>query len=139
MKTGKILLAGFIMWIVSTVVGIVTCGHLFNWVYKIPPVIWKDPAMMMNTTNMALMNLVGLISSIIFALVYAVFYKGIPGQGAVKGMTYGFFIWMVSALIGVGSMPFYMTIATTVVIYWILQALFVNLVNGAILGFIYKE
>jgi hypothetical protein len=36
-------------------------------------------------------------------------------------------------------MPFYMTIATTVVIYWIIGALFLSVINGAIVGAIYKE
>jgi len=65
--------------------------------------------------------------------------KGIPGEGAKKGMTYGILVWLVGALTGIASMPDYMTIATTVVVYWILQALVLNIINGAIVGVIYKE
>jgi hypothetical protein len=54
-------------------------------------------------------------------------------------MTYGILVWLVGALTGIASMPFYMTIATTVVVYWILQALVLGLINGAIVGVIYKE
>jgi hypothetical protein len=42
-------------------------------------------------------------------------------------------------LSGIASMPFYLTIATTVVVYWIIQALALNLINGAIVGAIYKD
>ena len=56
-----------------------------------------------------------------------------------KGMIYGILVWLVGALTGIASMPFYMTIATTVVVYWILQALVLGLINGAIVGVIYKE
>jgi len=65
--------------------------------------------------------------------------KGIPGEGAKKKMTYGILVWLVGALTGIASMAFYMTIATTVVVYWILQALVLGLINGAIVGVIYKE
>ena len=36
-------------------------------------------------------------------------------------------------------MGFFMTIATTVIVYWIIQALIINLIDGAIVGSIYKE
>jgi hypothetical protein len=71
--------------------------------------------------------------------VYALLYKGIPGEGAKKGITYGILVWLVGALTGIASMAFYMTIATTVVVYWILQALVLSIINGAIVGVIYKE
>nr|AAU82643.1 hypothetical protein GZ18H11_16 [uncultured archaeon GZfos18H11] len=54
-------------------------------------------------------------------------------------MIYGILVWLVGALTGIASMAFYMTIATTVVVYWILQALVLGLINGAIVGVIYKE
>ena len=41
---------------------------------------------------------------------------------------YGLFVWLVEALSGVASMPFYMTITTAVVMYWITQALAPNLI-----------
>ncbi|MBU1036734.1 hypothetical protein KKF32_01695 [Patescibacteria group bacterium] len=140
MKTGKIISASIIIWIVGSVFGWLTCGWLFNWVYTLSPTyIWKDASMMMSASNMIGSFLVGLMVSIIFVLVYTLIYKALPGKGAVKGMTYGFIIWTVSALSGILSMPFYMNIATTVVIYWIIQALVLNLINGAIVGAIYKE
>ena len=139
MNTKRLVLSAVVMWLANTVLIYLTCGWLFNWVYQIPPIIWLTPEAMMETTNMAASLLVGFIASFLFALVYAVFYKGIPGKGVKKGLHYGFFIWLVSALSGMAAMPFYMTIATTVVIYWIVQALILGLINGAILGAIYKE
>ena len=46
---------------------------------------------------------------------------------------------MVGPLIGIASMAFFMTIATTVIVYWIIQAFVTNIINGAIVGSIYKE
>ena len=139
MNTKRILISGVLIWIVGSVFGILTCGWLFNWVYTLPPNIWKDPAAMMSTGNMIGANLIGLIAAIIFASVYALIYMGIPGDGIKKGMIYGLIVWLLGALSGIASMPFYMSIATTVVVYWIIQALVLNLINGAIVGAIYKE
>jgi hypothetical protein len=69
----------------------------------------------------------------------AVLYNGISGEGVKKGMIYGILVWLVGALTGVASILFYMTIATTVVVYWIIQAPVLNKINIAIVGSIYKE
>lgn len=83
-NTKRILISGVVIWIVGTVFGLLTCGWLFNWVYQLPPNIWKDPTMMMSAGNIIGANLIGLIRAIIFALVFALLYKGIPGKGAKK-------------------------------------------------------
>ncbi len=137
MNTKRILISGVAVWIVSALFGWVTCGWLFNWVYQLPPNIWKAPEVM--ASNLIWMNLIGLLTAIIFALVFALLHKGIPKKGVKKGLVYGFIVWLVSAFSGIITMPFYMTISTTVVVYWIMQALVINLVNGAIVGAIYKE
>jgi len=139
MNTKRILISGVVIWIVSMILGWLTCGWLFKWVYALPPNIWKDPAAMMGAGNMIGMNLTGFVRAIIFALVYALLYKGIPGKGAKKGMLYGILVWLIGALTGMASMPFYMTIATVVVVYWTIQALLLNLISGTIVGVIYKE
>jgi hypothetical protein len=54
-------------------------------------------------------------------------------------MTYGILVWLVGALTGIASMPFYMTIATTVVVYWILQALVLGLINDPFQEFIFLK
>jgi hypothetical protein len=139
MNTKRILIAAIVVWIVSAVFGWLTCGWLFNWVYTLPPNIWKDPAMMMSSANMIAMYGISLVVAVIFVSIYAVLYKGIPGKGVNKGLVYGLIIWLVAALSGLVNLPFFMTIATTVVVYWIIQALIMNLINGAIVGAIYKE
>ena len=137
MNTKRILLATFVIWVVSAVFGFLTCGWLFNWVYTLPPNIWKTPEVM--ATNLIWMNLLGILTAVIFVTLFAFLYKGIPGKGVKKGITYGFIVWLVGGLSGMITMPFYMTIATTVVIYWIINALVISLINGAIVGVIYKE
>lgn len=138
MNFKKILLATLVIWIIGSVFGFLTCGWLFNWVYMIPPIIWKDAAAMMTISNMVFSYLFGLIASFLFVWVYAFLFKGIPGKGVKKGMIYGILIWLVGALSGMATMPFYMTISMVVVIYWIIQALILNIIRGAIIGVLYK-
>jgi len=135
----RVLISGFVVWIVSAILGWLTCGWLFNWVYMIPPNIWKDPAIMFSVGSMVGSFALGLVIAMIFAGVFALLYKGLPGKGIKKGIFYGIIIWLVGALAGIASMPFYMTIATAVVVYWVIQALVLNIINGIIVAVIYKE
>lgn len=137
MNTKKFLIAAIAVWIINGVFGWLTCGWLFNWVYQLPPNIWKTSEEM--SSNLVWMNLAGILSAAAFVLVFAVIYKGIPGEGAKKGLIYGFLVWLVSSFSGLITMPLYMTIATTVVIYWIINHLIISLITGAIVGMIYKE
>lgn len=140
MNGKRIVIAGLIIWIVDSIFFILTCGWLFKWVYKLPPNIWRDfTAMQANAVNLIVPHVIGLIRALLFVLIFAILYKGIPGKGVTKGMVYGLLVWLVGALSGMATMPFYMTIATTVVIYWIIGALFISVINGAIVGAIYKE
>ncbi|MBW2999711.1 hypothetical protein KY339_03485 [Candidatus Woesearchaeota archaeon] len=139
MNVKRFVLSGIVVWLVGSAFGWLTCGWLFNWVYMIPPMIWKDPSMMMTPANMIGSALLGLLVSFIFVGVFAYLYRGIPGKGVKKGLTYGLIVWLIGAVSGLITMPFYMTIAVTVVVYWIIQALVLNLINGAIIGALYKE
>ncbi len=140
MNAKRIVIAGVVVWIVDSIFFILTCGWLFKWVYKLPPNIWRDWATMQaSALNLIGPHVIGIIRALLFALVFAILYKGIPGKGVTKGMIYGVLVWIVGALTGMASMPFYMTIATGVVIYWIIQQLVLGVINGAIVGAIYKE
>lgn len=139
MNVKKIMIAGIIIWLVDSLFGWLTCGWLFNWIYTLPPNIWVAPAEMMASGNMIGANVVGIFRAMIFASVFAFLYRGLPGEGVKKGMNYGFIVWLVGTLSGIASMPFYMTIAAAVVMYWIVQGLVLALIDGAIVGAIYKQ
>jgi hypothetical protein len=63
----RILISGVVIWIVGTIFGFLTCGWLFNWVYTLPPNIWKDPAVIMSAGNMLGTSLTRILGAIIFA------------------------------------------------------------------------
>ena len=135
MNLKKVLIAGVVIWILSSVLGWFTCGWLFNWVYELPPNIWNSPEVIMG--NMLWNALATLVVSMAFVFVFALFYKGIPGKGVKKGIVYGLAVWLVGVLPQV-SMPFFMTISTGVVVYWIISGLVFKMLYGAIAAAIYK-
>lgn len=137
MNYKRFILAGIAIWIFGVAWAFLTCGWLFNWVYQIPPIIWKTPEEMMTTQSFLGSNAIGLLISLIFVLVYAVLYKGIPGTGVKKGLMYGLLVWAIGSL-GMASLPYYMTIAPAVVLYWILNFLVAHLIHGLLVGAIYR-
>lgn len=139
MSIKRILAAAVIIWFVETVIRWLTCGWLFNWVYTLPPIIWKTPEEMMNAKSMIWSNLLSFLLCVVFVGVFAYLYKGIPGEKTKKGIRYSLLVWIVGSFSGIISMPIYMTIATTVVIYWLIQMLIIYIIDGAIVGAIYKE
>jgi len=138
LKTKKLFLPAVLIWICGTTFMWLTCGWLFTWIYKIEPLIWVEPEVMMSASNFIGSSLIGLVLSFFFVLVYGSLYKGIPGKGVKKGMTFGFLVSLIASL-GALTMPFYMTVATTVVIYWAIQGIILNtFIKGALVGWLYK-
>jgi len=138
MNIKRLLLSSIVIWLVGGLYSCLTCGWFFNWVYKIPPIIWKDPAEMMSAGNMTASSILGFLTAFIFVAVFAVLYKGIPKKGVQKGLMYGFLVWLIGPLIGTITMPFYMTIASQVVVYWIVNSFVSYMILGALVGWIYK-
>lgn len=134
MRVKRMLIAGVVSRMAGTILGIVTCGGIFNWVYALEPTdIWKPmagpPPIWFNVASLAL--------GIILALIYALLYRGIPGRGIVKGLVFGLFVWLVGTVPGMLATYTFMRIATGVVIYWTIQGLVVLLVEGIIIAAIY--
>ena len=140
MNLSKIILATIIIWIFGALFTMTTSGFLFNWIYEIPPVIWKPSSEILSLGNIVSSYLGSLVVSFIFVSAYAVFFDGIPGKtGIEKGMIYGFLVWLIGSFSDMIIMPSYMTIASTVIVYWMAQGVLLNLVIGAIAGTIYKK
>jgi len=71
MNPKRILISGVAIWLVNTIIGFLTCGSMFRWVYELPPTnIWVDLETMMTGSNIILVQVTGLIFGLIFASVY---------------------------------------------------------------------
>lgn len=136
MKIGRLVIAGVVVGVLQGVWGFLTCGWLFNWVYKLEPTnIWKSVEQM----PFMLMNIANIIFAFLLALVYAVIYQGLPGKGLAKGLWFGFFVWLVGGLPGTIALGMVTTMATGVVIYWIISFLAISLWQGLIIAAIYGK
>jgi hypothetical protein len=71
------------------------------------------------------------ISGLIFAGVYTIFGKSVPGKTiAKKGLMYGLLIWLVGSIPGYLAMILLINIPIDLIAYWILAGLIVNLLAG---------
>ncbi|MFH1855875.1 MAG: hypothetical protein ABH836_01435 [Candidatus Omnitrophota bacterium] len=136
MKIGKMLLAALVVGILEMAWGWLTCGWLFNWVYRIEPVnIWK----LGEEIPFVLMNVSTLVFAFLLAMAYNIIRKGLPGRGVfAKGLLFGLIVWIVGALPGIGSMAMFTTIAPVVIIYWLINAFVANIWKGIIIAAIVR-
>lgn len=138
MKIRKIFIAGVAVTIFNVIVGMATCGGVFNWVYKLEPVnVWKP----MGDSGPGIIFMAGsLLLSIVLSFVYALINKGIPGNNKfVKGLVFGVCVWAVGMLPGMFATYTFMNVATTVVIYWTVLGSIKTPLEGMIIAAIYGE
>jgi len=137
MKIGKLLIAAIALSLFGLIIGAVTCGGVFNWVYKLEPTnVWKP----MDGPPGLAYHVVGLLLNMILVAVYALLRKGIPGKSRlVKGLVYGLCVWAVGMLPGMFATYYFMTVATEVVVYWTILGLVEYPIMGLIIAAIYGE
>lgn len=137
MKIGKILLAAVAAWFFGAVLGGLTCGWLFNWVYKLEPTnVWKPMA---GPPGLAF-QIGEFLINVILVVVYVLLRKGIPGKNRLtKGLVFGLCVWAVGTLPGMFSTYAFMTVASGVVIYWTIVGLVATPIKGLIIAAVYGE
>ncbi len=136
MDIKKIIIAGVLTTIISTILDFLTCGGFFNWVYQLEPTnVWK-PMTGMTGSWFALVFLGGLFFNFILAWVYMLLYKAIPGDGIKKGFNFGILVWLVGISPGLFAIYMTMTVATIVIVYWWLFGFIQLLIFGGIIAMI---
>ena len=135
MKYLKILITAVVVTVFDAVVGGLTCGWLFRWVYEIEPTnVWKP----MEEPPGVTFYIGALVLNIVFVFFYALLNKGIPGKNKLlKGLLYGLFAWAIGMLPGMFATYMFMTVAGTVVIYWTVSGLVLTPLKGLIVAAIY--
>lgn len=137
MKIWRIIIAGVAVSVFNAVIGGLTCGWLFSWVYEIEPTnIWKQM-----DAPPVMYYVLAVVLNTVLAFVYALLSRGIPGKNKliIKGLVFGLCVWAVGILPGMLSTYMFMTIALTVVIYWTVLGLVVMPLMGLIIAAIYGE
>ncbi len=137
----KVLFAGCAIFFISFLVGggsYFLFGRIFN---LEPTAIWKwTPAQGFNmpTGWWAILFLLNIILAIVFAFIYALIEKGLPGKGIQKGLGFGIIVWIVGPIPALVTMYLMMNIAAGALIYFAFQSLFEWLIYGAVISLIYK-
>lgn len=143
MKTinySKIIWAGVAINFVSFLVG---GGSylLFGGVFELAPTsVWKwTPAMGLNIpVSWPTLLLLNIVLALVFAWVFALLYKGIPGRGVTKGLVFGALAWLIGVLPPMTTLYLMTNIAPGALVYFTVQGLVEWLVYGAIIAAIYK-
>ncbi len=136
MKIGKTIIATIVITVLGAIVGAVTCGGVFNWVYKLEPTnVWKT----MEAPGTAY-YLGAILLNFIFVVAYSLLHEGIPvKKNLVKGLVFGLCVWGVGVLPGMFATYTFMTVAPTVIIYWTIMALILDPLKGIITAAIYGD
>ena len=132
MKLWKPLAACVAVTVFDMVSSALTCGWLFNWVYhEEPTCVWQP----MGEKGPEPIFYVGiLVLNLILVGVYLLLRKGLPGGRVVKGLVFGVCVWAVGMLPGMWATYSFMTVATTVVVYWTLSGLVYSPIKGVIIA-----
>ncbi|MEI8377049.1 MAG: hypothetical protein WCF95_00770 [bacterium] len=136
MKIGKLLLATVAITVFMTIVGMLTCGGAFNWVYQLEPInVWKP----MTGPPSISFYIAEIFLNMIFVTVFAVFSKGIPGKNKyIKGLVYGLAVFAVGMLPGMFMTYFFQTINPIVIAYWTIWGFTLTPLKGLIASTIYE-
>jgi hypothetical protein len=133
----RIISAAAAITVFMTIVGGITCGWIFNGMYKIEPTnVWKP----MTGPPGAVYYIGSFVMYVIFVSVYVLLCKGIPGKSpAVKGLIFGLCVWAVGELPGMFAMYSFMTVAPQVLVYWAVMGVFTSPLSGIIAAAIYGK
>ncbi|MEI8349878.1 MAG: hypothetical protein WCI77_06970 [Candidatus Omnitrophota bacterium] len=137
MKIEKIIITALAVSLFGAIFSGVTCGWLFNWVYKLEPTnVWKP----MDGPPDLIFYIGSFLLNIVLAVVYALLRNGIPGKNKLtKGLIFGLCVWAVGMLPGMFSTYSFMTVAIGTVIYWTILGLVEIPIKGLIIAAIYGE
>ncbi len=113
----RVFLAAIVVTIFNQAWGFLTCGHFFTWIYFLPPVtVWRPPVEM--TPMFWGVNAIGhFFLTLIFVAVLRWIAKGLPGAWLMKGVCYGFIVWLTGILPGMFATGMYMTVNPLWTIY----------------------
>lgn len=136
----RIILAGLAIFFISFFIG-GGSYFLFGKVFQLEPTnIWKwTPAQGFNMSVQwwVILFLLNIVLAIIFAFVFALIEKGLPGKGIQKGLGFGIIVWIVGPIPALVTMYLMMNIATGALAYFTLQSLFEWLVYGTVISLIH--
>lgn len=110
-------------------------NYLFSSLYLTTPAIWRT------VTGVWLLGMVVyyFLFALFFVLVYALLYTGIPNTGLLKGITYGFLVFLLLGLKSFAVNYISTTLPLDLILIWVIGLAINLLVMGVICGLIYQK
>ncbi len=142
MNIRRIIIAGFTINVLSFIIGALSFNWAFKFIFQLEPTYiwrWISFEQKMGTGWWTYLIIGNTILAILFAWVYAILIKGIPGSGIKKGILYGILLWLAGILPCTFSMHIFTKMAGLVVLYWTIDGLIEYSLYGAIVAAIYGE
>ena len=134
----KFFIAFVSIWFAAGTLGALLDGWLFRWVYDLEPAFWRESFLATSGGAVAGLAVVGSLQTMILIVVYQfVNFHRFP-EGIAKGLAYGVMVWLFTAMV-MAPLVFMIEMELMVIIYWIFQALLMNLASGLILGLVYRS
>jgi hypothetical protein len=134
----KSVVAGIITGIVAVIISlIITMGTtgFTTLLYTQSSSVWKTMEPM--SEWLTILYSIEVVEWIIFALVFSLLYKAIPGRGWERGSVYGFLLWLIGVAPGMIMTYMSFAIPDALVWLWTIQGLVTFLVAGAVLASVY--
>jgi hypothetical protein len=137
MNIKKAIVCGLIGTVSIIIVGVI-CSQLL---FALFPYLKTGISGTIPPTKMAItMIWMGIIECIYFAIIFGVFYEGIPQKGIHKGLIYGFVLWYINIFLSfVGSHAFSLIPTMPDIIFVNILKLFMLPAYGATLGWAYER
>lgn len=136
MKILRGILGGVAFGIIGEIFGYLIYGVLFAKWSEQASQLWRP----MESLHWRIgMPLADIFSGLMISLGYALLYKGIPGAGLMKGLTFGLILWLITRFAGelfwyvMSPIPFMLVVAG-----W-LHGLIVSVLGGVVIAAVYGK
>lgn len=81
----------------------------------------------------------GIVSGVLFALVYGIVRSSVPGNtSAKKGITYGLLVFLVGGIPGYLALLLLVNLPSVLILYWAFESLVIYIIGGALVARIVK-
>lgn len=132
----RIVIGGIFIGLLLLISGVVA-GFFSVSVFKMP-IFVSDSTLWRQEFSPYLSVSLDIIYGIILAGLFNLLYISIPGEGIMKGISFGLIIWFFKTVMAMGSIRVMFNVSDKVLLYWTFSGLLEMLVIGTILGIFYK-
>lgn len=118
--------------------GMLTCGWLFKWIYRLSPIpIWR-PVQFLAWQYWVMVDIGIFVISIIYVMAYAKIGCVLGKSKIERGLRFGFYLWFVAMLPGMFYLYTFINIHPWVVVYWLIRGFIEFIVAGLLIAWIYS-